>query len=197
MVASRHLIHFKTPTPDSCATAVAQTVHINNILFYANATAHFPDLSQTQHDREYPRLINRLTDPHCPWVSARAWECQCGELDFLAGRKVVIEVTDFGFLFMLQLIDKSINVSSCCEEVVAEPDLWLKANSVDFFLLCSAQVDPDTLFFQRRLSMIGDTELGLYLKNFLDSFDTKARLPKALWRAQQFIAMQLLSEPKQ
>lgn len=124
-------------------------------------------------------------------------DSQSGELDFLAGKKVVIEVTDFGFLFMLQLIDKSIRVSSCSKTDIAEPDLRVKANSVDFFLLCSTQVDPDTLFFQRRLSMIGDTELGLYLKNFLDSFDTKARLPKALWRTQQFIAMQLLFEPKQ
>ncbi len=30
---------------------------------------------------------------------------------------------------------------------------------------------PIILFFQRRLRMAGDTELGLYLKNFLDAFE--------------------------
>ena len=120
-----------------------------------------------------------------------------GELDFLAGKKVVIEVTDFGFLFMLQFINNSIRVSSGSEAAVTAPDLWVKASSVDFFLLCSAQVDPDTLFFQRRLSMIGDTELGLYLKNFLDAFDTQTRLPPVCWRMQQTIALQLFAVEKQ
>jgi O2-independent ubiquinone biosynthesis accessory factor UbiT len=31
--------------------------------------------------------------------------------------------------------------------------------------------DPDTLFFQRRLIIEGDTELGLGTKNFLEGLD--------------------------
>ena len=31
--------------------------------------------------------------------------------------------------------------------------------------------DPDTLFFSRRLRIEGDTELGLIVKNLLDSVD--------------------------
>jgi predicted lipid carrier protein YhbT len=42
-------------------------------------------------------------------------------------------------------------------------------------LLAARREDADTLFFQRRLRMSGDTELGLYLKNFLDAFEPPAR----------------------
>jgi predicted lipid carrier protein YhbT len=35
----------------------------------------------------------------------------------------------------------------------------------------SRQEDPDTLFFQRRLTIEGDTELGLEVKNILDALD--------------------------
>lgn len=37
------------------------------------------------------------------------------------------------------------------------------------------QTDPDTLFFQRKLQIEGDTELGLHLKkNWLDTTDRSA-----------------------
>jgi predicted lipid carrier protein YhbT len=38
-------------------------------------------------------------------------------------------------------------------------------------LLARRQEDPDTLFFSRRLSMEGDTELGLLVKNTLDAIE--------------------------
>jgi len=38
-------------------------------------------------------------------------------------------------------------------------------------MLAARSVDADTLFFQRRLKIEGDTELGLSLKNFLDAQD--------------------------
>ena len=44
----------------------------------------------------------------------------------------------------------------------------------DFLLLISRTEDTDTLFFQRRLKMEGDTELGLQLKNFLDGMDIES-----------------------
>ncbi|MGO2436765.1 MAG: ubiquinone anaerobic biosynthesis accessory factor UbiT, partial [Serratia proteamaculans] len=34
--------------------------------------------------------------------------------------------------------------------------------------------DPDTLFFQRRLQIEGDTELGLYVKNLMDAIELEA-----------------------
>ena len=44
----------------------------------------------------------------------------------------------------------------------------------DYLLLASRTEDTDTLFFSRRLHMQGDTELGLYVKNFLDGLDMES-----------------------
>ncbi len=40
--------------------------------------------------------------------------------------------------------------------------------------MVTKQKDPDTLFFQRKIKMQGSTELGLYVKNFLDGFDVES-----------------------
>ncbi|OEZ63522.1 MULTISPECIES: SCP2 domain-containing protein [unclassified Duganella] len=50
-----------------------------------------------------------------------------------------------------------------------EPDLEIGACTRDFIALARREQDPDTLFFSRRLSMQGDTELGLLVKNTLDA----------------------------
>ena len=52
------------------------------------------------------------------------------------------------------------------------PDLTIGACARDFLRLALREEDPDTLFFGRRLTMEGDTELGLLIKNILDSVDT-------------------------
>jgi predicted lipid carrier protein YhbT len=41
----------------------------------------------------------------------------------------------------------------------------------EFILIAGRKEDPDTLFFQRRLVIEGDTELGLEIKNLLDNID--------------------------
>lgn len=48
-------------------------------------------------------------------------------------------------------------------------DLVISATAHDFLRLARREEDPDTLFFARRLLMEGDTELGLLVKNTLDS----------------------------
>ncbi|RBW48691.1 SCP2 domain-containing protein [Marinobacter sp. F3R11] len=47
-----------------------------------------------------------------------------------------------------------------------------------FKTLAKRQQDPDQLFFQRRLVIEGDTELGLALKNLLDSLEWGLKLPE-------------------
>ncbi len=51
------------------------------------------------------------------------------------------------------------------------PDLVISATARDFLRLARREEDPDTLFFARRLLMEGDTELGLLVKNTLDSVE--------------------------
>ncbi|EKZ96258.1 hypothetical protein D769_26177 [Cupriavidus sp. HMR-1] len=48
-------------------------------------------------------------------------------------------------------------------------DLTLRAKVADYLRLISGDADTDTLFFQRRLSISGDTELGLEVKYWLDA----------------------------
>lgn len=52
-----------------------------------------------------------------------------------------------------------------------QADLVISANGQDFLRLAQRQEDPDTLFFSRRLTMEGDTELGLVVKNTLDALE--------------------------
>ncbi|QLG89344.1 SCP2 sterol-binding domain-containing protein [Chitinibacter bivalviorum] len=51
------------------------------------------------------------------------------------------------------------------------PDVTFRACLADYWVIARRQEDPDTLFFQRRLTIEGDTELGLTLKNLMDATD--------------------------
>ncbi len=60
----------------------------------------------------------------------------------------------------------------------APADLVFSANLSAFLQLLARQEDPDTLFFNRELSIEGDTELGLLVKNMLDAVEwPQLRLP--------------------
>lgn len=53
----------------------------------------------------------------------------------------------------------------------AEADVSFSGEANDLILIAARKQDPDTLFFQRRLQIEGDTELGLYVKNLMDAID--------------------------
>lgn len=61
----------------------------------------------------------------------------------------------------------------------AAADLELGAKLADFLALMRSETDADTLFFQRRLRISGDTELGLIVKNWLDAAPRPAWLQGA------------------
>jgi predicted lipid carrier protein YhbT len=52
-----------------------------------------------------------------------------------------------------------------------QADAAIRGNLKEFLQLTARTEDPDTLFFQRRLQIEGDTELGLEVKNLLDGVD--------------------------
>lgn len=93
-----------------------------------------------------------------------------GEMDFLRGKSVGIEVTDLGLAYRLTL--HGARLRALGEEAPA--DATVAGGLHEFALLVARREDADTLFFQRRLRMAGETELGLYLKNFLDAFEPPA-----------------------
>lgn len=94
-----------------------------------------------------------------------------GELDFLEGRRVGIEIDDMGIQYRLGVEGRRVQGFGNG----SPPDAAVAGGLREFLLLAARREDADTLFFQRRLRMSGDTELGLYLKNFLDAFEPPAR----------------------
>jgi predicted lipid carrier protein YhbT len=92
-----------------------------------------------------------------------------GELNFLENRHVKITVNDAAFDMRITLVRGKIQAGT--ENV--QPDLTVSGSVYDFLLLMTGREDPDTLFFQRRLCMHGNTGLGVHLKNFLASVDPK------------------------
>lgn len=94
-------------------------------------------------------------------------ELENNELEFLRDRSVAIEVCDLGLTYRLTLYKNKLKEDNTHNK----NHLTVRGSLYDFISLVSQQEDPDTLVFQRRLIMEGDTELGLELKNYLDSID--------------------------
>ncbi|VAQ12123.1 lipid carrier protein [Klebsiella pneumoniae] len=97
-----------------------------------------------------------------------------GELEFLEGRWLSIHVRDIGLLWYTSVVDGRLVVSQ-----QADADVSFSADSSDLLMIAARKQDPDTLFFQRRLAIEGDTELGLYVKNLMDAIELE-QMPKAL-----------------
>ena len=97
-----------------------------------------------------------------------------GELEFLEGRWLSIHVRDIGLLWYTSVVDGRLVVSQ-----QADADVSFSADASDLLMIAARKQDPDTLFFQRRLVIEGDTELGLYVKNLMDPIELE-QMPKAL-----------------
>ncbi len=88
----------------------------------------------------------------------------------LIGKKLRLRVTDAQWAFDFEWK----NGRFVASQNKVDADLTISASAHDFFLLASRQEDPDTLFFNRRLAMEGDTELGLLVKNTIDAIELPA-----------------------
>ncbi|MFN3593978.1 MAG: SCP2 domain-containing protein [Thiobacillaceae bacterium] len=131
-----------------------------------------------------PRLLERL--PHLPvslalttalnlvaWPSIRRLDWQR-----LRGRRFGVRVRDLGLAAYF-----SVTESGFAPQVTPVADVRYTADLEDFLRLALRLEDPDTLFFDRRLIIEGDTELGLAAKNLLDAIELAAvldRLPLPL-----------------
>lgn len=90
-----------------------------------------------------------------------------GEFDFLEARVLCVDVRDAGIVLRLSGRQRRLIVPDTQRRV----DVRIGGDAYEFLLLLSRREDPDTLFFQRRLRIEGDTELGLHVKNFLDAWE--------------------------
>ena len=108
------------------------------------------------HSSIITRLLNRLLSS----------QLEDDELDFLQDKTLHVCVEDANVMYSMSLRNERLIAGE-----LNKYDMKISGTIHDFLLLISRSEDADTLFFQRRLKMEGDTELGLYLKNFLDGMD--------------------------
>ena len=87
---------------------------------------------------------------------------QRGELDFMQGKRLGIEIVDLGLRWVFELDGRHLRATS------APADATVRGSAADLLLLAGRLEDADTLFFQRALVVTGDTELGLTVRNLLE-----------------------------
>ncbi|MGQ4582682.1 ubiquinone anaerobic biosynthesis accessory factor UbiT [Lysobacter sp. F60174L2] len=85
-----------------------------------------------------------------------------GDLDFMQGRRLGIEVTDLGLRWTVERDGDRLRVGDDSAEAS------VRGTATDLLLLAARLEDADTLFFQRRLVLTGDVELGLTVRNLLE-----------------------------
>jgi len=129
---------------------------------------------------KFPAALAKI-GPHLP---QRPWsDALCASLElarmlgqlqadfsFLEDRSVRICVNDLGASATLRYANGHFRPAG----TRTEADVCFRADAADFLKLLRRTEDPDTLFFQRKLRIEGDTELGLNLKNLLDSIEPPA-----------------------
>lgn len=92
---------------------------------------------------------------------------EAGELEFLAERVMNVIVSDAELRFSVRLDQNKLRAGV----EASAADLTIEGTVYTFLLLATRKEDADTLFFRRQLKTSGDTELGLYVKNFLDGLE--------------------------
>jgi predicted lipid carrier protein YhbT len=97
-----------------------------------------------------------------------------GDFEFLEGRWLKVSIRDLDVHWFISYQNEQLIVSE-----KAEHEVHFSGDLNDLVLIMGRKEDPDTLFFQRRLQIEGDTELGLEVKNLMDSVDWDA-LPSFL-----------------
>ncbi|MDP2171203.1 MAG: SCP2 sterol-binding domain-containing protein [Rhodocyclaceae bacterium] len=88
-------------------------------------------------------------------------------LEMLIGKRFTIRVLDAGMTLRFSYGERGFRPLFDA----SQPDLTISARTRDFIALLAREEDPDTLFFDRRLLMEGDTDLGLLVKNTLDGIE--------------------------
>lgn len=104
------------------------------------------------------------------------------------GRIIAIHIRDIGLRLAFAMEDEGLVARGS-----VSADATISAEARDFLALAMREQDPDTLFFNRRLTMEGDTELALLVKNTLDGIDFRALGLPPLSRVLTAAALQLRS----
>lgn len=90
-----------------------------------------------------------------------------GDMDFMKGKSLQIYVRDLDMSWCISFD----GIQASAQPGAIDSDVRISAGVAEYLKLLSRAEDPDTLFFQRKLVIEGDTELALTVKNMLDGFD--------------------------
>jgi len=99
---------------------------------------------------------------------------------FLQNKWLCISVTDLALNWFISFDNGQLMMTESNQQ--QDADVSFSASSDDLLLIAGRKEDPDTLFFQRRLKIEGDTELGLEVKNLIDALDIE-QLPSLVHKA--------------
>jgi len=115
-----------------------------------------------------------------------------GDVDFLEGRYLQVQINDLDLCWFITIDNQQFKVLDKLTND-RDADVIFSANGDDLLLVADRKEDPDTLFFQRRLMIQGDTELGLQVKNLIDSVELD-QLPSWVNRAISYCALQVVTK---
>ncbi|WP_449284507.1 ubiquinone anaerobic biosynthesis accessory factor UbiT [Marinobacter sp. PE14] len=115
-------------------------------------------------DRRIPVPLKQLA-AEAPLNSIFAQAIDDGEFDDFEGRRIRLEVNGGQPGITIGFWARRLRVIDGPGEATIRGSLFA------FRTLARREQDPDQLFFQRKLVIEGDTELGLGLKNLLDSLE--------------------------
>jgi predicted lipid carrier protein YhbT len=113
------------------------------------------------------------------FLNLAAWKT-LKELDWgpMRGKRFGVHVRDTGIRAYF-----SVTRNGFVAEINEQADVTFTATAEDFMRLALREEDPDTLFFNRRLLIEGNTDLGLTVKNMLDSVELDSlisRMPSGM-----------------
>jgi predicted lipid carrier protein YhbT len=94
-----------------------------------------------------------------------------GDFEFLTDRVLQVEVLDAGLFVGLSFQQGRLICNHFSRLSRAAVDATLSIDSLSAIQLIQQEVDPDTLFFQRKLKINGDTELAHQVKNTIDTLN--------------------------
>ena len=145
----------------------------------ASILARLPALPRPALPSTFPPVLARVVDrlpsrpPSFAFAAAAnglAWRA-LRELDWSAarGKRFHVRVRDLGLNLYF-----SVRADGFHAESSQRADVTFTASAADFARLALRLEDPDTLFFNRRLRIEGDTDLGLAVKNLLDTVELES-----------------------
>jgi len=114
-----------------------------------------------------------------------------GEFDFLKDKNIAVHLIDAKLTIGLGFDGRKLTCNHFDSESF-EADAQLSIDVSDAIALIKQEIDPDTLFFQRKLKISGDTELAHHVKNTIDTIDPE-KVPTPLLKAIDLYRSKVLS----